>query len=122
MLPESPRYLLLKERLPAARKALSRLLSRPEDSVEVDNEIAEIHLALEAERALGTATYMDCFRNNASRSGFRTWTGILLQGFQQLTGINFIIYYGTTFFQSAGISNAFIITSVVFQLLFLSLN
>jgi SP family sugar:H+ symporter-like MFS transporter len=29
---------------------------------------------------------------------------------QQLTGINFIFYYGTTFFSSAGIKNAFIIT------------
>ncbi|KAF8173800.1 monosaccharide importer [Mycena galopus ATCC 62051] len=31
---------------------------------------------------------------------------------QQLTGINFIFYYGTTFFQSAGIKNPFIITII----------
>jgi sugar porter (SP) family MFS transporter len=33
----------------------------------------------------------------------------MLQGWQQLTGINFIFYYGTTFLLQTGISNAFII-------------
>ena len=55
-------------------------------------------------------TYMDCFRNNESRNGFRTWTGIWIQGWQQLTGVNFIFYYGTTFFKASGISNPFLIT------------
>jgi len=66
--------------------------------------------ALEAERQLANNSYRDCFRNTANRNAFRTWTGIMLQGFQQLTGINFIIYYGTTFFISAGITNAFIVS------------
>jgi len=37
----------------------------------------------------------------------------LLQAWQQLTGINFIFYYGTTFFIQAGFSNAFIIQIIV---------
>jgi hypothetical protein len=44
LLPESPRYLLYKDNLPAARNALSRLMTRPQDSPEVDAEIAEISL------------------------------------------------------------------------------
>jgi hypothetical protein len=44
ILPESPRYLLYKDRVPAARKALSRLLARPADSPEVDAEVVEITL------------------------------------------------------------------------------
>lgn len=113
LLPESPRYLLYKDRVPEARKALSRLMTRPEDSPEVEAEVAEISLALEAERQLANNSYRDCFRHTANRNAFRTWTGILLQGFQQLTGINFIIYYGTTFFLSAGITNAFIVSIIV---------
>lgn len=85
MLPESPRYLLLKGKDAAARKALSTLTKRPADSAEVDEECLDITLALEAERAMGKTTYLDCFRNNESRNGFRTWTGIWIQGWQQLS-------------------------------------
>jgi MFS family permease len=40
----------------------------------------------------------------------RLCTGIGLQACQQLTGINFIFYYGTTFFKNSGINNEFLIT------------
>ncbi|KAJ6579571.1 monosaccharide importer [Mycena vulgaris] len=112
LLPESPRYLLYKNRADAARVALGRLTNRPANSPEVDAECTEITLALEQERAMGSGTYADCFRNTELKQGLRTWTAIMLQGWQQLTGINFIFYYGTTFFQSAGISNPFIITVI----------
>jgi hypothetical protein len=108
---------------------MGRLTNRPADSPEVDAECKEITYALEEERAIGSGTYADCFKNTHLRNGLRTWTGIMLQGWQQLTGINFIFYvcyfashyslqeltlfqYGTTFFQSAGIGNPFIITLV----------
>jgi sugar porter (SP) family MFS transporter len=109
LLPESPRYFLYKGRVDDARRSLARLTSRPADSSEVDAECTEISLALEVERQMGGVSYIDCFRNGDNRNALRTWTGILIQAWQQLTGINFIFYYGTTFFQSAGIHNAFVI-------------
>jgi len=111
-LPESPRFLLKKGREEAGRRALGRLLVRAPDSPEVDAEFEEIMATLEADRALGSGSYLDCFRNTEGKNGLRTWTGIMLQGWQQLTGINFIFYYGTTFFQTAGIANPFIITII----------
>ena len=40
----------------------------------------------------------------------------MLQGLQQLTGVNFIFYYGTSIFQNSGIKNSFtisLITSII---------
>ncbi|PPQ66864.1 hypothetical protein CVT24_008572 [Panaeolus cyanescens] len=111
-LPESPRYLLLKGRETEARVALGRLLTKDADSAEVHEECNDISTALRIESEGSSGSYLACFRNNESRFGFRTWTGILIQAWQQLTGINFIFYYGTTFFQSAGISNPFTITII----------
>ncbi|KAI9324555.1 hypothetical protein DFJ73DRAFT_784848 [Zopfochytrium polystomum] len=39
-----------------------------------------------------------CSRSGGSRKmALRTWTGICLQALQQLTGVKFIMYYGTTY-------------------------
>ena len=53
---------------------------------------------------------MDCFRSSDNRIRFRTLTGIFIQAWQQLTGINFIFYFGTTFFTNAGIHNPYLIS------------
>ncbi|KAJ7064734.1 monosaccharide importer [Mycena amicta] len=112
-LPESPRYLLYKGRVDLAKKALSRLTNTPPDSPAVEAEAREIQLALDAEQAHANASYLDCFRGGELKNGLRTWTGICIQAWQQLTGINFIMYYGTSFFSSAGIKNSFIITIIM---------
>jgi SP family sugar:H+ symporter-like MFS transporter len=83
LLPESPRYLLLKGRQEQARKALSVLTSRPVDSPEVDQECLDISMALEAETALGKVGYLDLFRSTDSKIRKRVLTGMGLQAMQQ---------------------------------------
>jgi len=58
---------------------------------------------------LSKASYIDCLKGNI---GKRLMTGCLLQGLQQLTGVNFIFYYGTQYFQNAGFDNPFIISVI----------
>jgi SP family sugar:H+ symporter-like MFS transporter len=109
-LSQSPRWLIKKNRDADAARALSRLTSLPIDDPEVLSELEEIRLNLKHEEALGESSYLDCFRSTDNRIRFRTLTGIFLQAWQQLTGINFIFYFGTTFFTNAGIHNPFLIT------------
>jgi sugar porter (SP) family MFS transporter len=107
---QSPRWLIKKHRNADAAQALSRLTSLPVDDPEVLFELEEIRLNLKYEEELGESSYLDCFRSSDNRILFRTLSGIFLQAWQQLTGINFIFYFGTTFFTNAGIQNPFLIT------------
>ncbi|KAF9563068.1 MFS monosaccharide transporter [Agrocybe pediades] len=111
-LPESPRWLVKRGRNADAATSLSRLVGAPANSVEVETELEEIRANYEEEVALGESSYLDCFRFTKNKIFLRTMTGIFIQAWQQLTGINFIFYYGTTFFINAGIKNAFVISIV----------
>lgn len=113
ILPETPRYHIKMGRNEAAAKSLSRLRRLDVDHPALIEELSEIQANHEYEMSLGKATYLDCFKGTL---GKRLATGCLLQSLQQLTGVNFIFYYGTSFFTNSGISNSFIvsvITSVV---------
>jgi len=111
-LPESPRYLIKKNRPDQARISLARVLRADIDSAEVKAEFDEIEANLIHEQSVGQTSYIDCFRNGPGHNRARVLTGIFLQAWQQLTGINFIFYYGTTYFTQAGFSNPFIITII----------
>ena len=107
---QSPRWLIKKTRDADAARALSRLTSLPYDDPEVLFELEEIRLNLKYEEEMGASSYIDCFRSSDNRMRFRTLTGISIQAWQQLTGVNFIFYFGTTFFTNAGINNPFLIS------------
>ncbi|KAK5061760.1 Plasma membrane low glucose sensor [Exophiala sp. CCFEE 6388] len=109
LLPETPRQLVRQGKYEQAAKSLSRLRRLDADHPAIVEELAEIRGNHEYELALGPATYLTCFRKPIRK---RLIAGICLQALQQLTGINFIFYYGTTFFQRSGISDPFLITVV----------
>ncbi|KAJ3046285.1 Plasma membrane low glucose sensor [Rhizophlyctis rosea] len=114
ILPDSPRGLLRSGKPKAAAKALARMRGvRDHNDPVIQDELREIQANLEFEANLGGVSYRDLFRGNARK---RITLGIMLQAFQQLTGVNFIFYYGTTFFKQAGITQPYItqtITGVV---------
>ena len=41
---------------------------------------------------MGESSYLDCFKFTHNKIFLRTMSGILIQAWQQLTGINFIFY------------------------------
>ncbi|KAJ6461820.1 general substrate transporter [Mycena vitilis] len=113
-LPESPRFWAKKGNIEKSTVCLARVRDQPRDSGFVQDELAEILANLEFERAnipeVGyVGSWLACFHGSlfdGSSNLRRTITGTGLQCAQQFTGINFIFYFGTSFFQTLGtISN-----------------
>jgi len=109
LLPETPRFLIKKNRPEDASRALGRIRRLPADHPAIQHEIAEIRANHDFEASLGKSSYLDCFRPPILK---RQATGMLLQALQQLTGINFIFYYGTKYFQNSGVSSGFVISMI----------
>ncbi|KAJ5102473.1 hypothetical protein N7532_003002 [Penicillium argentinense] len=93
----------------AAAKALARLRRLDINDPAIIEELSEIQANHEYEMRLGKASYLDILQGTL---GKRLATGCAVQALQQLAGVNFIFYYGTTFFENSGISNGFTITLI----------
>ena len=59
------------------------------------------------------SSYLGCFRASHNRIRFRTLSGIALQALIQLSGINFIFYFGTSFFAKAGMHSPYLISIAI---------
>lgn len=121
LLPESPRYFVKKGKLEEAARVLERLRDQPQGSVFVQEELAEIIANHEYELSVipqsgYIGSWANCFTGSLmspSSNLRRTILGTSLQMMQQWTGINFIFYFGTTFFKQLGtISNPFLISLI----------
>jgi SP family galactose:H+ symporter-like MFS transporter len=93
ILPESPRWLMLKGRKEQAISVLRRTLNSER---EIDNEVGEIEQALHGPQGAGIGIVLRGYFFKV------LLVGVLLQVFQQLVGINMMIYYSPTIFGYAG--------------------
>ncbi|KAF2444089.1 high affinity glucose transporter RGT2 [Karstenula rhodostoma CBS 690.94] len=121
LLPDSPRFFVKKGKLDKAASALARVRGQPVDSEYIQDELAEIIANHEYEMSIVPETsylgsWKACFEGKISApssNARRTTLGIFLQMMQQLTGINFIFYFGPIFFKQLGtISDPFLISLV----------
>ncbi|KAG7005267.1 aquaporin-2 [Physcia stellaris] len=104
-LPESPRYFVKRGKLDAAADSLSRLREQPRDSAYVQQELAEIVANHEYELKILPKAVMSALGPIVSKEVSPTRA--------QWTGVNFIFYFGTTFFKDLHtISNPFLISLV----------
>ena len=95
-LPDSPRWLISTSKIDAARKVLQRART----TSHVDPEIEEIQRSMAQQGSGGMA---GLFQPSLRMPMI---VGVGLATFQQITGINTVIYYAPTIFKFAGISAA----------------
>ncbi|KAK2625711.1 hypothetical protein QTJ16_005023 [Diplocarpon rosae] len=112
LLPETPRYLIKRGLHAAAACSLSRLRRLDITHPALIEELAEIEANHEYELSLSPSTYKDVFMGSP-HLGRRLLTGCGLQILQQLSGCNFIFYYGTTFFSRIGINSPYVVALLV---------
>lgn len=104
-IPESPRYLVIKDRDSDARRVLDKVLGKGAG----ETKIREIHESLSSEHKprlsdiLGPALFKKI-----------VWLGIGLSVFQQFVGINVVFYYSNLLWQAVGLdeSDAFLNTAI----------
>ncbi|CAI5760363.1 unnamed protein product [Candida verbasci] len=107
-LPETPRFWVSKGNETKARESLKTIRNIPIDHPDLIDEYDDIKANFDFESQFGSTSWFQVFRN-VNKQRQRLIMGILIQALQQLTGVNFIFYYGTQFFQKSGITNPFLI-------------
>ncbi|KAL5354535.1 hypothetical protein ACLOAV_000624 [Pseudogymnoascus australis] len=115
VLPETPRYLIKRGLHAEAAASLSRIRRLDITHPALIDEIAEIEANHAYEVSLGPSTYRDVFFGTP-HLGRRLLTGCGLFMLQQLSGCNFIFYFGNSFF------NDIIGSGFLFQVIANSVN
>jgi SP family xylose:H+ symportor-like MFS transporter len=100
LVPETPRYLMLKGNEPAARAVLDKLVTPDE----AQNELSEIRASLSEHHSGKLFSF----------GALVIFIGIMLSVFQQFVGINVVLYYATDIFRGMGLTtNASLFQTII---------
>lgn len=102
VIPESPRWLVLQDRVDEARSILLRTIG---DEKEVEERLADILQTAHKSRSSNSeekAVWYEILRPNATVFKMLS-AAVGLQCFQQITGIDALVYYSPTILKTAGI-------------------
>ncbi|RYF91790.1 MAG: MFS transporter [Caulobacteraceae bacterium] len=97
LIPESPRFLVVKGREAQATAVLTRLFG----AEAAQRKVVEIRDSLAADHKPKLSDLLDATTRKVRPI---VWAGLILAVFQQLVGINIVFYYGAVLWQSVGFS------------------
>lgn len=100
VIPESPRYLVVKKHKDRALAVLTQLYG----AGEAQTKLAEIDASLSADHHRPKLS--DLINKATGKVRPIVWIGIGLATFQQLVGINVVFYYGAVLWQAVGFSES----------------
>ncbi|KAK2810585.1 hypothetical protein FQN50_002842 [Emmonsiellopsis sp. PD_5] len=98
--PESPWYLVRKDRMEEAEESLQRLYGKDFD---VTPQLTSIQRTVEVERTFSSPSYISAFKGT---DRIRTLISIGVFACQHLAGIIFVLSFSTYFFELAGLDNS----------------
>lgn len=105
-MPESPRYLVEKNRIEEAKLSIAKSNNISPEDPACYHEVQLIQAGVDRERLAGSASWGQLFTGKPKML-MRVITGVMLQSLQQLTGDNYFFYYGTTIFKAVGLTDSF---------------
>lgn len=106
IVPESPRFLIEIGKFDQAKKNIAYINRLPIDSDFVNNEFKLVEEALLTEKAAGNANWKELITGKP-KIFRRVFMGFMIMALQQLTGVNYFFYYGTSIFKSVGLKDSF---------------
>jgi MFS family permease len=101
IIPETPRWLLSHHRSDEALDVMRRLNNKKMSDEAILRMHADVTNVVAYEESLGSGTWGDLLRDDDIRSRKRFLIACGIQIFQQLGGINALIYYANTLFQQS---------------------
>lgn len=111
MFPESPRWLLIKEKERRARIAFGKFYNKDPDSIEITRQVQEVQYYIELEKANGqTASWTEIYHANDIRRTIAS--AVILIGLG-ITGSKFVVPYAALFLQGVGIANPYLVNFYV---------
>ncbi|RGP75393.1 sugar transporter stl1 [Fusarium sporotrichioides] len=101
IIPETPRWLAAHDRPEECLKVLARIQGTSVDDPDVRVLHSVITQTVAYETSIGSGSWKDLLKEDSIKSRKRLILACAIQSFQQLGGINAIIYYSSTLFEKS---------------------
>ena len=96
LVPESPRWLIVKHRFEEARGILHKMVT----PAEAEAQIADVRQSISELKQPGQARLRELF---SRKMWFALFIGLIVAVAQQITGINAVFFFATTIFEKSGV-------------------